>query len=459
MADGLYGPLIVEDPNPPFQYDEESIVLFQDWYHEQAPDLIEAYQNHAGEAADGLPAPTGGALINWSKNAKIKVRPNTTYLVRFICATTYPGIGWVIMGHNQTAVETDGVYVEQVPVNDNGLLTRVSSAQRHAFLITTHNDTSQNYALWATMDVNMLFVNKGIIPPADYNTNVTAYLVYNDSAPLPDPPVYYSLGNDNFWDDTNYVPLDKEPLLEPVDHQFVLDVNAANISGISRFITNNVTYLPPKVPSLYTALTIGDENSNASLYGQVNPLVVAHGAIVEIVINNLNTNLHPFHLHGHRFQVVDRPDPKWGVFNGTYRAGFPHASPLQRDTIMVQDESWVVIRFRADNPGVWALHCHIEIHISSGLMATVIEAADALIGDHYQLPADHIDACKAFPMPYQGNAAGNDGVNVLDMTGADTTVPQNDYGAMDPPTTGSAIAKRDGKFLQLPGGNSRVDNI
>jgi iron transport multicopper oxidase len=444
VADGLWGPLIIEDPNPPFKYDDEIILTLSDWYHEQAPYLIENYQDHTGEASDGLPAPTGGALINWGKNAKIHVKPDTTYLVRIICSGSYPGHAWVIEGHNQTAVEMDGTYVRQVNVNDNNLLTRLAPGQRNSFLITTKKDTSQNYVIWDTMDVNMLFINKGIIPPpTTYNTNVTAYLIYNESAPLPPPPVYYSLGNDNFWDDADYVPLDKEPLLEHVDHQIVLSINSANISGISRFTANNETYLTQKVPSAYTALTTGEHNSNADVYGQVNPFIIKHNDVVEIVINNVNGNLHPWHMHGHQFQLVDRPNPGYGLFNGTYRSGYPHASPARRDTIMVQDNSWAVIRFRANNPGVWALHCHIEIHISSGLMATIIEAPDVLAAAKYKIPQDHIDACKAFPMDYEGNAAGNVGANVLNITGSVTDVPQNNWGAIYPPSTSSSIKERD----------------
>jgi iron transport multicopper oxidase len=223
------------------------IVTLSDWYHEQAPDLVELYQSRQGEAADGTPPPSGGALINSGKNVTIHVKPNKTYLIRIISPASYPGLAWLFDDHNQTAVEVDGGYVKPVNVNAGGNLTRITPGQRQAVLINTKNDTSKNYAVWATMDVNMLFINKGIIPPPqDYNTNVTAWLVYNDSAPLPDPPVFHTLGNANFWDDGDYEPLDETPLLEPVDHQIILDINAANISGISRFTINNEVCMLPK---------------------------------------------------------------------------------------------------------------------------------------------------------------------------------------------------------------------
>jgi iron transport multicopper oxidase len=440
--DGLWGPLIIEDPDPPFEYDEEIILTLSDWYHEQIPDLVNKYQSQGGEAADGVPTPSGGALMNSGKNITIPVKPNTTYLIRVICPASYPGHAWYFDQHNQTTVEVDGVYVKPATPNSDGYLTRIAPGQRQAVLITTKNDTSQNYAIFDTMDVNMLFINKGIIPPPlDYNTNVTGWLVYNESAPLPDPPVFHQLGNANFFDDLNYEPLDEQPLLEPVDHQFVLETNSANVSDISRFTVNNYSYLGQKVPSLYTALTTGEDSSNPIVYGQVNPIVVRHNEIVEIVINNLNTNLHPWHMHGHQFQFLDRPDPNYGQFNGTYRDGFPHKVPVRRDTVMLQDNSWAVIRFKADNPGVWLLHCHIELHVVSGFIATIIEAPEVLCAQEHRIPQDHIDACKAYPMDYEGNAAGNTD-DYLNVTGANTQIPSFNYGAMYPPGTPAQYRQR-----------------
>jgi iron transport multicopper oxidase len=55
---------------------------------------------------------------------------------------------------------------------------------------------------------------------------------------------------------------------------------------------NGHTYLGAKVPSLYTTLTV-DENdvSNPVVYGNVNPYVFKYGEVVEVVLNNLHTNV------------------------------------------------------------------------------------------------------------------------------------------------------------------------
>jgi len=382
------------------------------------------YESHAGEAEDGSPNPDV-ALINTGVNVSIPVKPGKTYFIHIICPSNYIGHAWLFDGHPQTTVEIDGVYVIPQPLNNGENqfpMTRVAPGQRQGVLIQTKNDTSRNYAVFDTMDVNMLFINKGIIPPpSNYNPNATAWLVYNDSAPLPDPPVFYSLGNDDFFDDVNYVPRDKQPLLEPVDHQIILNMDSANISGISRFVMNNISYIGAKVPSLYTALSVPDDVvSDPAVYGDVNPFVFKHNEIVEVVINNLNTNLHPFHLHGHQFQILQRTNPQTGTWPGYTNTS---QTPARRDTVMLQNQAYAVIRFRADNPGVWAFHCHIETHVVSGFSATFIEAPEVFAAgkDYIRIPQNQINICKAIPMDFKGNAAGNTW-DALNLTGEPDSV-------------------------------------
>lgn len=65
--------------------------------------------------------------------------------------------------------------------------------------------------------------------------------------------------------------------------------------------------------------------------------------------------------------------------------------------------------------GIWLFHCHIEWHVTSGLLATFVEAPLEL-QKTLTLPQDHIDVCNAGKVPVKGNAAGNT-KNLLDLTG------------------------------------------
>jgi hypothetical protein len=107
----------------------------------------------------------------------------------------------------------------------------------------------------------------------------------------------------------------------------------------------------PKVPTLYTALSAGGNASEATVYGTyTNPFVLKYGDIVDIVLNNDDSGKHPFHLHGHTFQVIYRSDDDEGHWNGSTGVTFPSV-PMRRDTLLVHPGGNFVVRFRADNPG------------------------------------------------------------------------------------------------------------
>lgn len=181
---------------------------------------------------------------------------------------------------------------------------------------------------------------------------------------------------------------------------------------------NNVTHVFPKVPSLYTALSAGKLAANPAVYG-VNsiPTVLDRGEVVEIIVNNNDRGRHPFHLHGHNFQIALRAPDGAGPFDpAAVTADSFTAVPPRRDTVLVLPNSHVVLRYRADNPGVWLFHCHIEWHMASGLVATFIEAPLDL-QQSQTIPQDHLDNCNAAGVPTVGNAAANTR-DYLDLRGA-----------------------------------------
>lgn len=168
------------------------------------------------------------------------------------------------------------------------------------------------------------------------------------------------------------------------------------------------------MPTLYTAASTGDSNTNPVVYGDVNPFVVSYGEIVQIVVNNKDPAIHPFHMHGHQFQVLDRPHSDTGIWPGR---GSGNAQPPRRDVVHVMANSYAVLRFRATNPGVFLFHCHIEWHVEMGLTATIIEAPEKLRG--LTFPADHINNCQIQSIPFSGNAGGNT-ANFTNFSGFNT---------------------------------------
>jgi len=163
------------------------------------------------------------------------------------------------------------------------------------------------------------------------------------------------------FDDFTLIPFDKQGILDKVDKSFTLDLKMDNLGdGANYAFFNDITYVAPKVPTLFTALTTGSNASNPAIYGSnTNTMVLEKDQVVEIVLNNNDPGKHPFHLHGHAFQVVSRSDDEAGPYDPANHTDFAK-TPMRRDTILVRPDGHIILRFKADNPGVWLFHCHIE---------------------------------------------------------------------------------------------------
>ncbi|KAI2463575.1 multicopper oxidase [Annulohypoxylon bovei var. microspora] len=407
--DGLRGPLIIHDPNSPYlntsyQQENERVLTVSDWYHDQITDLLPGFIDKSNPTG-AEPVPNA-ALWNDTQNLQVAVQPNTTYLFRVINVGAFAGQYIWFEGHNMTIIEVDGVY-HQPAVAD---MIYLSAAQRCSFLVTTKAETTTNYAFVASMDTTLFDTL-----PDDLNYNVTGWLVYDGAQSLPDPATVDELNN---FDDITLVPYDNQTLFGEPDQTVELDVIMDNLGdGANYAFFNNITYKSPKVPTLYTALSAGDLATDPTVYGSyTHSFVLEKGQIVQITVNNLDTGRHPFHLHGHHFQALYRSEEDAGTYedSGITEADYP-AMPMRRDTFVLFPTGFIVLRFRADNPGVWLFHCHIEWHVASGLIATFVEAPLDL-QKNLTIPQNHLDACAAQSIPTAGNAAGNT-VNFLDLTG------------------------------------------
>ncbi|KAI0479162.1 Cupredoxin [Xylariaceae sp. FL0804] len=408
--DGLRGPLVINDPDSPFlgQYDEELVLTVSDWYHDEMADLLPAFISKSNPTG-AEPVPNA-ALFNDTQNLTVSVQPGKTYLFRMLNVGAFAGQYVWFEGHNLTIVEVDGVYTQPAVAD----MIYLSAAQRCSFLLTAKNETTSNYAFVASMDTSLFDTL-----PADLNYNVTGWLVYDDAETLPTPGTVDEL---NPFDDMTLKPYDNQTLLGEPDKIVELDVIMNDLDdGANYAFFNNITYKAPKVPTLYTALSAGDLATDPTVYGSyTNSFVLEKGEVVQITLNNLDTGKHPFHLHGHQFQAVYRSPENGGTFeeNGTTQAAFS-ATPMRRDTLVVYPLGNIVLRFRADNPGIWLFHCHIEWHVQSGLIATMIEAPLELQRD-LTVPRDHLEACAVQNIATVGNAAGNT-ADLLDLKGQNTS--------------------------------------
>jgi FtsP/CotA-like multicopper oxidase with cupredoxin domain len=92
---------------------------------------------------------------------------------------------------------------------------------------------------------------------------------------------------------------------------------------------------------------------NGKLYPRIPMFEVAKGDLVRINLINDTSSVHPMHLHGHHVLVLSR--------NGKA------VTPWSTDTLEMLPHERYSVAFKAENPGLWMLHCHNLGHAADGL--------------------------------------------------------------------------------------------
>jgi multicopper oxidase len=89
---------------------------------------------------------------------------------------------------------------------------------------------------------------------------------------------------------------------------------------------------------------------NGRTFDDAKPLPVEQSERVRLRFTNHSMMFHPMHVHGHTFEVVDG---------------------ARKDTVIVLPMSTVSVVLDATNPGQWVTHCHNIYHAERGMMTTL----------------------------------------------------------------------------------------
>jgi FtsP/CotA-like multicopper oxidase with cupredoxin domain len=99
---------------------------------------------------------------------------------------------------------------------------------------------------------------------------------------------------------------------------------------------------------------------NGKLYPRTPMFEVTQGDLVKITLGNDTSSIHPMHLHGHHLLVLTRDGKA--------------VRPWSTDTLEMLPHERYTVAFRANNPGLWMLHCHNLQHAADGLTMHVMYA-------------------------------------------------------------------------------------
>ncbi|TXG73959.1 hypothetical protein EZV62_002538 [Acer yangbiense] len=416
----LYGPIIILPkqgiPYPFTKPYKEVPIIFGEWFNADPEAIIQqALQTGAGPnvsdayTINGLPGP----LYNCSAKDtfKLKVIPGKTYLLRLINAALNDELFFSVANHTLTIVDVDAVYVKPfetetlliTPGQTSNVLLKTKSHYPNAkFFMTarpyaTGQGTFDNSTVagileyekpsYSSVSTGKLLLFKPILPTLNdtsFATNFTNKLRSLASAQFPanvpqkiDKQFFFTVGLGTIPCQSNQTcqgPTNTTKFQASINNvSFVMPTIAllqTHYSGQSNGVYTTDFPISPKNPFNYT----GTPPNNTNVSNGTKVVVLPFNTSVELIMQDtsiLGAESHPLHLHGFNFYVV-------GQGFGNYDknkdpAKFNLIDPVERNTVGVPSGGWVAIRFLADNPGVWFMHCHLEVHTSWGLkMAWIV---------------------------------------------------------------------------------------
>ncbi|CAL5388596.1 unnamed protein product [Camellia sinensis] len=402
----VYGAIVILPklgvPYPFPTPNREVVVVLGEWWKSD----VEAVINEATKSGlapnvsdahtiNGHPGPISNCLSQGGFN--LPVEPGKTYLLRIINAALNEELFFKIAGHQLTVVEVDATYVK--PFESDTIL--IAPGQTTNALLTADLGTGR-YMVAASpfMDSPVPVDNMTATATLDYSgTLSTTTTRLTTPPPKNATPVATTFTNSLRSLNSNQFPA-KVPLT--VDHNLLftigLGVNPCStcVNG-SRLVgdINNVTFVMPKISLLQAHFFkisnvftddfpgnpiiaynyTGTQPTNLRTMKGTRLYRLAYNSTVQLVLQDtgmIAPENHPIHLHGFNFFVVGRG---LGNFNQkTDPMNFNLVDPVERNTVGVPSGGWTAIRFKADNPGVWFMHCHLEVHTTWGLkMAFVVD--------------------------------------------------------------------------------------
>ncbi|WP_203337316.1 multicopper oxidase family protein [Nocardioides limicola] len=316
---GLYGTLIVEDPDEPGGYDDEWVVVLDDWLDGtgRTPDDTLATLLAQGDHAHRMPG-MGGArtsvlgpggdvdypyyLINGRTSgtpATFTGKPGARIRLRIVNAAADTAFRVALGGHRLTVTHSDGFPVS--PVTTEALV--VGMGERFDALVDLGDGQFP------------------LVAAAEGKTGAARAVVSTAAGDASDGPVNELSGRVLLG--TGLVGTEGSRLASRAIDR-TLDIRLGGGMHDYRWTLNGASF-PDSEPLLITA-----------------------GERVRLRFRNQTMMFHPMHLHGHTVGLA--------------------STGARKDTVTMGPMSTLEVDVEADNPGQWALHCHNAYHAEAGMM-------------------------------------------------------------------------------------------
>lgn len=345
---GLYGVLVVDDPVEPGAYDQEWVVVLDDWVDGtgRTPDQVLASLRAAtGSGMSGMGMGMGGggmggesmtspllggagdvAYPHYLVNGRVPAapvtltgRPGERVRVRLVNAASDTAFRVAVGGHQLSLTHADGFPV--VPVSGDAVL--LGMGERVDLLLTLGDGAFP------------------LVASAEGKQGQGMAVVRTATGPAPTPTGRLAELDGRVLTVADLAPAASAAMpTRGVDrtHDLVLGGSMGGMGGGMGGSSDGYVW------------TI-----NGRTFDRQRPLDVRRGERVRLRLKNATMMFHPMHVHGHTFAVVD----------GNGRPG------VRKDTVIVAPMRTVTVDLDATNPGQWMTHCHNAYHGEAGMMTTL----------------------------------------------------------------------------------------
>ncbi|CAK0814448.1 unnamed protein product [Prorocentrum cordatum] len=437
--DSMKGVLIVHPPLGSNElhhdlYDEEMVLFYTDWWHQSQHEL---YMGRLGGQlgpvttdADGIRVgtfPYQGMLLNGRGGAAVAplaMQPGSRYRLRVINGGWVFPIEFSVDGHALLVIQTDGADTEPLEVDS----IQISNGERYDVVLVRRSEAcASRTSFWVRAAALGAMPQGGLStalhlgeagPPEEcpHQNPKTLNCVWDRSRPRSGCLLLTALrrharaGETYGWD--HGAAGQGDIVMHTIDARFTSPPNFGHfvkLDGADRtgdawtadeFFSGQ--WVQGALPNLPPMIHGEDHLTPATV-----TLTAVSGTIVELLLRNVDKYAHPWHMHGHKFVVMEQAAVDFASCSimycfegipGNSRSSAAHAqTAVLKDTVTIPAGGWLRLRFQADNPGWWIFHCHIHMHLSDGMGLVIYEPGP--VGYEFPEPPSDLLTCAPSPEP------------------------------------------------------------
>lgn len=333
---GLYGALIVEDPAEPGDYDDEWVIVLDDWLDgvTATPDDVLA------ELAGGMGTMTGDMFMRMGN--------------MLMGATSE------VLGGDAGDVYYPKYLINGKPVEDPAQFTALPGNRIRLRIINAASDTAFRLAVGGHT-LTITHTDGFPVVPVDVDSILIGMGERYDATITLADGVFPLVAQAEGKRDRGFALIRTGNGTPPAADVNIAEMASSRIGKADLLAATNNVILPTEAPDRHISIALTgsmaayDWGVDGRRFDMNQPLGAAHeireGERVRFTIDNQTTMWHPFHLHGHTYQ---------------HSGGGP-----RKDTSIILPKQTLTVDFDADNPGLWVAHCHNIYHAESG-MTTVV---------------------------------------------------------------------------------------